>query len=347
MKIYKNLYDQIISLENLFLSWDKFRLGKMRKNDVMEFYLDLELNIIKLNEELSSNTYEHGRYVSFYIHDPKQRHINKALVRDRVLHHSIFSILNPIFEATYISHSFSCRDGKGTHVGFKALADMLRWVSGNGRKQCYGLKCDIKKFFDSVDHKILKEIISKKIKDEKVLWLVGIVINSYISKRSNLFERKGIPIGNLTSQLFANVYMNELDQFVKHKLKVKEYVRYTDDFVIVSCDREYLEDIKREIDAFLQTRLKLGLHPNKVFIRKFGQGIDFLGYVTKPHHVLMRTKTKKRMFKKLKSNSKKFNQGLVDITTLEQSLQSYLGVLSHADAFGLSEKVKNDYWLWL
>lgn len=346
MKIYKNLYHQIISPENLFLSWDKFSCGKMKKIDVMNFHVNLAKNIFKLHEELSRMTYNHGKYVSFYIHDPKQRNINKADVRDRVLHHGIFSILNPIFESTFISNSFSCREGKGTHKGVETLAGILRRESGNGTKQCYGLKCDIRKFFDSVDHSILKNIIAKKIKDKDTIWLIDKIIDSYISNRSNLFERKGVPIGNLTSQLFANVYLNELDQFMKHKLKVKDYLRYTDDFMVVSRDRKYLEGLIPEIESFLKENLKLELHPNKVIINKFRQGHDFLGYVVRPHHILMRTKTKKRMFKKIKLNSENYKKGLISKTKVEQSFQSYLGVLTHADAFGLSEKLKNDFWLW-
>jgi retron-type reverse transcriptase len=318
----------------------------MNKPDVMRFYFDLELNLFKLHEELLNKTYRHGSYVSFYIHDPKRRHINKAQVRDRILHHAIFSILNPIFEPTYIAESFSCRDNKGTHKGVRVLAAMLRRVSGNGINQCYGLKGDVKKFFDSVDHKILKEIISKKIKDTEVLRLVSIVIDSYKSKRSEVFAPKGIPIGNLTSQLFANLYLNELDQFVKHGLKIKNYARYTDDFVIVARDKEYLEAMKIAIDDFLKTKLKLELHPDKVIIRKFGQGLDFLGYVVKERCLLLRTKTKRRILKKMKSGSEKYQAGLLDKADLERSLQSYLGVLSHAKTRRLREKLINDFWFW-
>lgn len=317
----------------------------MKRIDVVEFYMKLGINIFSLNRDLMRGAYEHGYYSSFWIQDPKQRHISKAWVRDRVLHHSIFTVLNPIFEATYIANSFSCREGKGTHKGVRALEIMLRKVSENGLKACYGLKCDVRKFFDSVDHKILKEIISKRIKDEKVLWLVGKVINSYVSSRSNFFEPKGIPIGNLTSQLFANIYLNEFDQFVKHNLKVKHYVRYTDDFVVVSQDREYLESLIKEVSDFLQSELKLEIHPNKVTIRKFSQGVDFLGYIVKPHHILMRTKTKNRMIKKLAINSERYKNGSLSKTIAEQSLKSYLGVMSHADAFELSERIVNNYWL--
>lgn len=157
----------------------------------------------------------------------------------------------------------------------------------------------------------------------------------------------GIPIGNLTSQLFANVYMNEFDQFVKHKLKVKHYCRYTDDFVIVSDDRTYLNGLLPLIESFLENKLKLKLHPEKVSIRKYQQGADFLGYVVLPHHRLVRTKTKNRIFKKLKLRVLEFKTGLISEKTLFQSLNSYLGVFSHANCHGLEQEIKNKFWFWL
>lgn len=354
MKIYKNIFSKIISLENLFLAWGEFKRDKRKKKDVLEFEWNLEENIFQLEQELKLKTYKHSSYSSFYIHDPKQRHIFKASVRDRVLHHAVFSVLNPIFELTYIPNSFSCRIGKGTHKGVKVLNKMLNKVSGNGHKQCFALKCDIKKFFDSIDHDILFKIISKRIKDKDALWLIKEVIDSYsvsmsiISEReSNLQSRKGVPIGNLTSQLFANIYLNELDQFIKNELRVKYYVRYTDDFVIAADNTEYLHNLINPISFFLKHNFKLQLHPQKVIIRKFNQGVDFLGYVIRSHHRLVRTKTKKRIFRKIKRRVNEFHNSAITQQTLEQSLQSYLGVLSHANTYKLSEELKNKYWIWL
>jgi len=189
MKVYKNLFDKIISPENLFSAWDRFRQGKMTKPDVMDFYLNLETNIFKLHEDLNNKRYRHGRYRSFYIYDPKLRNINKAEVRDRILHHSIFSILNPIFEPTFISNSFSCRINKGTHKGVETLKNILRRVSKNGTRLCYALKCDIKKFFDSVDHEILRQIITKKIKDQDAIWLLNEIVDSY-PQPNNIIPRE-------------------------------------------------------------------------------------------------------------------------------------------------------------
>ncbi|MFA5961946.1 MAG: reverse transcriptase domain-containing protein [Parcubacteria group bacterium] len=347
MKTYKDIFEEIISLENLFLAWDNFKEGKRKKADVLKFEWELERNIFQLREELRSRTYKHQSYSSFYIRDPKQRHIHKAEVKDRVLHHAIFSVLSPIFEQSFISHSFSCRIGKGTHKGVTALEKMIEKESKNYSRPCFVLKCDIKKFFDTVDHAILLRILFKRIKDENVRWLLKEIVESFSSDQSDIFSSRGVPIGNLTSQLFANVYMNELDQFVKHELKIKHYARYTDDFVIVSNSQEFLSNILNPVGRFIEEKLSLKLHPGKVSIRKCKQGIDFLGYVTLPHCRALRTKTKKRIFKKLQERILEYKASKRNEKSLNQCLQSYLGVLSHADAYDLEQELLNQYWFWL
>lgn len=347
MKIYKNVFKNIISLENLFSAWDKFKSDKQKKRDVQQFEWRLEENIFKLYRDLKYKRYTHRRYVSFYIQDPKQRHIHKATVQDRVLHHAVFTVLNPIFEPTFISNSFSCRIGKGTHKGINVLDKITRQISSNAFKSCFALKCDIKKFFETIDHRILLDIIRKRVKDDDALWLLEEIIESLSSKYSTLFERKGLPIGNLTSQLFANIYLNEFDQFVKHKLKIKCYVRYIDDFVIVAEDKLYLKNLIVPIRSFLSDKLTLELHPKKITIREFHQGVDFLGYILLPHHRLLRTKTRQRIFKKLENRIKEYKNGTISEQTLEQSLQSYLGVLSHANTYRLEQELKNQFWFWL
>lgn len=347
MKIYKNIFNQIISSENLFQAWDDFKVGKRKKADVRLFEWKLEKNIFQLQRELRGRSYKHGNYSSFYIRDPKQRHIHKAEVRDRVLHHAIFSALNPIFEPTFIPHSFSCRINKGTHKGVSALDNFIRKTSQNYSTPCYILKCDVRKFFGTVDHKIIMSILKKRIKDENAIWLIEEIINSFSSEQSDLFAEKGLPIGNLTSQLFANIYLNELDQFIKNKLRIKYYARYTDDFVIIAKNRKELENILFEINSFLKEKLSLELHPKKIVIRKYSQGIDFLGYVVLPHYWLLRTKTKKRIFKKLKIRVAQYQAGGIDKNSLDQSMQSYLGVLSHADTYRLKEELVNQFWFWM
>jgi RNA-directed DNA polymerase len=179
MKTYRDLFGEIISLENLFTAWQTFKQDKRNKPDVAEFERKLEQNLFQLHRDLRNKTYRHGSYHSFYIHDPKQRHIHKAEVRDRVLHHAIFSVLNPVFEETFIPTSFSCRVGFGTHKGVEVLESKARKVSRNGTADCFVLKCDIRKFFDSVDHAILLGIMEKRIKDESANWLLKEIIGSY------------------------------------------------------------------------------------------------------------------------------------------------------------------------
>lgn len=347
MRIYNKLFNKIIEPENLFSAWDEFKKGKGQKLDVLRFEKNLEQNIFQLHRDLRDKTYQHGGYTSFYIHDPKLRHIHKATVRDRVLHHAMFKVLSPIFESTYIHNSFSCRLSKGNHKGVKALAHMLRQASKNSTKTCFVLKCDIRKFFDSIDHDILIELIQRKIRDKNAMDLLREILTSFANEQPNLFGIKGVPIGNLTSQLFANIYMNELDQFIRHDLKVKYYARYTDDFIIVSDNKDYLEKLLPPIQSFLREKLKLKLHPSKVSIRKYRQGIDFLGYVALPHHIALRTKTRKRMMWKLRNKMAEYKNNTISKSTLLATFQSYLGVLSHADAHKLSQELRNQFWFWL
>ncbi|MGD0977279.1 MAG: reverse transcriptase/maturase family protein [Minisyncoccia bacterium] len=297
-------------MENLFLSWKEFKKGKTKKSDVQQFEFDLEDNLFQLNSELTSKTYCHSDYTSFYITDPKLRHIHKACVRDRVLHHAIFRVLYPIFDRSFIFDSYSCRLGKGTHRAIKRLKQFYQKASQNNIRNIFALKCDVRKFFDSVGHDILLEIVRRKVADEKTIWLLKLIVGSYHS-----VSGKGLPIGNVTSQLFANIYLNELDQFVKHNLKLRYYLRYCDDFVILGESADCLKKIELRISKYLNNQLKLSLHPDKISTRKYRQGIDFLGYVVRPYYVTLRTKTKRRILKKCNADN----------------LSSYLGVLKHCD----------------
>jgi retron-type reverse transcriptase len=347
MKLYRHLFGNITSKETFFTAWEEFRKGKQARKDVQEFERRLEQNLFALHRELVAGMYQHQPYSAFTICDPKERRIHKASVRDRILHHAVFSILNPVFEPTFIAHSFSCQKGKGTHKAVNALNRMLRSVSRNGTRPCFVLKCDVHQFFASVDHDTLLSVIENRVKDEKVIELMREIIGSFVANKPSLFGLKGIPIGNLTSQLFANVYLNELDQYIKHVLRIKRYVRYTDDFVVVAGTYEELEVILTFIRSFLRGHLHLDLHPHKVTIRKYGQGIDFLGYVLLPHHRMLRTKTKRRMVRKLTERVENYKAGQLSPDSVEQSLQSYLGVLSHGNCYRLSQDLQNQCWFLL
>lgn len=346
MKVYRDIFQKIASLEHLVLAWDEFRRGKQWKKDVMQFEIDLESNLFQLHRDLIMQKYEHSPYSAFYINDPKQRHIHKATVRDRIVHHAVFSVLNPIFEPTFIPTSFSCRIGKGTHKGVETLSMMLRQVSRNNTRPCFALKCDINKFFASIDHDVLFSMLRRRIGDDRALWLLKDIIDSFIANPANIFYRTGLPIGNLTSQLFANIYLNEFDQFVKRDLQIENYVRYTDDFVIVTNTIAVLQNLLPKIERFLKERLRLILHQKKITIRKYRQGIDFLGYVVLPNYIDIRTKTKQRILRRLKQRTDELKRGIISEHSVDRSLQSYRGVLSHANSYRLRQAIENQVWFW-
>lgn len=313
----------MISIDNLLLAWQEFLKDKKKKKDVQEFQFNLMDNLSSLHEELLNNTYKHGEYQLFYINDPKPRIIHKASVKDRLLHHAVYRILYPFFDEKFIADSFSCRINKGMHRAIERFRKFSYIVSKNNTKTCWILKCDIKKFFHSIDQNILMGILEKYITDENIINLLRKIIISFNSGT----ERKGLPLGNLTSQLFCNIYMNEFDQFVKHKMKIKYYIRYADDFVIFSEDKQYLKSVVAEMSSFLKGRLKLSLHPDKIAIKTLHSGVDFLGWVNFYNHRVLRTSTKRRMFRKLKNN---FNQ---------QRVNSYLGMISHGNTYKIKQKL--------
>ena len=295
--------------------------GKRKRKDVQEFQLRLMDNILSLHYDLKNKTYRHGGYHAFNISDPKPRNIHKASVRDRLLHHAVYRVLYPYFDKKFIHDSYSCRLNKGTHKALERFKYFARKVSKNNTKQCWILKCDIKKFFASIDHNSLRYIIAKYVSDKDILWLLSQIIDSF-----EITPGKGLPLGNLTSQLLVNIYMNEFDQFVKHKLKTKYYIRYADDFVFLSNNKQHLTHIRHGVDAFLKERLKLELHPDKVFIKTLSSGVDFLGWVHFPDYRVLRTTTKRRMLKNL----------------LPKSRPSYLGMLKWGNAFNIIRIIRDN-----
>ena len=348
MKVWKDLYFKISTLEDIFLGWEEFRQGKKRKRDVLFFDRYLENNLFNLHESLRDRTYIPGGYKQFYVRDPKLRLIHKASVRDRVVHHIVSRELEKIFEPTFYAHSYSCIKNKGTHKGVRAIQSMARKVSKNNTKTCWVLKCDIKKFFASVNHNALLRIVSRRISDKDFLDLIEKIIGSFYSDRTNdLQDKKGIPIGNLTSQYFANIYLNEFDYFMKQRLKVKFYIRYADDFVVLSSDKFYLEQLITPIQQFLASELDLELHPNKIIFRKFSSGVDFLGYVIFPYCILPRTKTKRRLLRKIRTRIKEYKAGKITIEKLNQTIQSYLGYLGHANTYKFKRQLENQIWFRL
>jgi RNA-directed DNA polymerase len=320
---FTHRYEHIISLENLLSAWSEFVIGKKSRKDVQIFQQNLMRNIISLHKDLITKNYKHSEYEAFNISDSKPRNIHKASVRDRLLHHAIYRQLYPFFDKTFISDSYSCRFNKGTQKAIKAFHRYSEKISQNGTRKVWVLKCDVRRFFASIDQSILIDIIDSYISDKDIVWLISQIVKSFY-----ITEGVGLPLGNLTSQLLVNVYMNKCDQFVKHKIKAKYYIRYADDFVILSENKEWLLSILPRIQDFLEEKLKLHLHPNKISITNLALGLDLLGWVHFTDHKVLRTVTKKRMFKNIEISEGK-----------EEVVQSYIGLLSHGNTKKLRNKL--------
>ena len=310
--VHSNLFERIIAPENLFAAWHIFRRGKTSKQDVQEFEFNLEDQVFALHEDLKNGSYQHGTYESFYVCDPKRRHIHKPPIRDRLLHHAVCRSIGSLVEKHFIFDSWSCRKGKGTHAAIARFQSMGWTLSRNNTRPVWVLKLDIRKFFDSVDQDRLLHILAGQIHDCHVIALLTNIVRSFPS---------GIPLGNLTSQLFANIYLNELDQFVKHVLRIRCYLRYCDDFVLLHDDRSTLVDALSKIQRFVFERLGLEIHPRKILLERYSQGVDFLGFVCFPSHRILRTKTKRRMLQRVNDKNK----------------FSYLGLLHHARTYQLNK----------
>lgn len=298
------------TFENIHRAYEDCRKGKLSTYYHQNFAYKLEENLFKLQKELLDRTYKPERSIAFVVTKPKTREIFAADFRDRVAHHVLYNYLEPLYEPRFIYDSWACRPKKGTHGAMLRLQEFSRRATKNiDPKKVFYLKMDIKSFFTSIDKDILYSLIQKKIKNEEILWLSKVNIfhdcahdiPPRIQSQQSLFDSlpadkslftvrpgKGLPIGNLTSQFFANVYLHELDSYVKHVLKAKYYVRYVDDFILIDKDIAVLKEYERQITSFVLNKLKLIVHPKKVFIRPVGDGMDFVGYVVRPDYILIR-----------------------------------------------------------
>jgi RNA-directed DNA polymerase len=322
MKRHGNLYQNLCSYESLEIAFRKARKRKTLKPYVLDFEKNLKNNLMELRTELLLHSYRPEPLKTFIVRDPKTRKISKSAFKDRVVHHALCNIIEPIFEKTFIHDSYANRKGKGTLKAVQRFDFFKRKVSRNNTVKCYVLKADIRKYFENVNHEVLLDIISNKIKDSKVIRLAGIILANYNSKEKGV----GMPLGNLTSQFFANIYLNELDQFVKNELKAEFYIRYVDDFVILNGNREFLEKCRYSIDRFLNEKLKIYLHPEKSKIFCLKQPIAFLGYRIFYHHKLLK-----------KSNYRKFCRTFKEKLS-EQSLSGWLGYAMWANTYNLRRK---------
>ena len=331
MKTYNKLYQKIYSYGNLYSAYQKARKGKTKKLYIKEFESDLDKNLIDLQFELMNFTYSPRPLDNFILKDPKTRKISRSHFRDRVIHHAIINIIGAIFEKIFIYDSCANQKGKGNLFSIKRFETFRRKITKNFSSRAFCLKADVKHYFQEVDHEILLKIIKNKIKDKKVVGL----IRKILKKNAGGEKTKGMPLGNLTSQFFANVYLNELDYFVKYQLKAKYYIRYVDDFVILHQNREQLNKWKKEIEKFLAEKLNLELHPQKSKVVSLSKGVDFVGFRNFYHFKLLRKRNLRSMLKKIDT----YGDKLVSKEKMMEIFQGWNAYAKWANAFKLRKSI--------
>ena len=351
MKTYKKLYEKLCSYENLELAFEKAKRDKGFMSYIIKFGKDLENNLKILQFELVNKTYKPKKLKLFIIRDPKTRKICKSSFRDRVVHHAIVNIFEPIYEKIFIYDSYASRINKGQHKALERFHEFKRKVSNNGKKlkgikdknyvSGYCLKADIKKYFDNVDHEILINIIREKIKDEDVVWLIKQILNNNL----NYIKNKSMPLGNYTSQFFANVYLNKLDYFAKHNLKVKYYIRYVDDFVILDNNKDILEYYKEEVNKFLKNKLLIELHKDKSKIIPLHKGIPFLGFRNFYHYSLLKESNINQIKRNLKNWKKLFEENRMSEEKLKAKIEGWKAHACHSNSYNLIKRLKINNFL--
>ncbi|MBU2573763.1 MAG: RNA-directed DNA polymerase [Elusimicrobia bacterium] len=360
--------DGLFSFSNIHRCWLKCRRRKRGTINALRFELDLERNLLRLERELKTRSYQPARSVRFAVKRPKAREIFAADFRDRIVHHILVDRLEKIFEPKFIFDSYACRTGKGTHRAVKRLQTFARRVTANDTRGAFFLQMDVKSYFASIDKGILLDLIRRRISDPDTLWLAETVINhdcarDYVLRGKpgllalvpphkmlvNSPKNCGLPIGNLTSQFFANVYLNELDQYVKRELKAGYYIRYVDDFLLLSTDREQLVLWREKITEFIRERLNLEIHPQKRRIAPVSDGMDFAGYIVRPGYILARRRVVRNFRNKLREIERVAVKG--DILEFQPELvkkacavtNSYLAHFNHADTYRLKTALAEKY----
>ncbi len=347
MKRYGNLWPALISFPNLLQAARKAARGKRFRSNIARFHFDLEAELWRLHEELANHTYQPGPYRTFTIYEPKERLISAAPYRDRVVHHALCNILEPIYERSFSVNSFACRKGKGTHAA-------VRRCQAYARRYRYVLKADIRKFFPSLDRGLLKALLARKIKDAKVLWLAGLIVDHSNAQEpvqdwfpgDDLFSPcarpRGLPIGNQTSQFFANVYLDPLDHFVQARLRVGSYVRYVDDLVAFADDKRWLAEVHAAVAAFL-TRLRLRLHPDKTVIFPTSQAIPFLGYRVSRGHLGLVPANVYRFRRRLRRLQRHYARYQISLADARSRIVSWIGHARQADTYRLRERLFREH----
>ncbi len=334
MKRLGRLWPQLIEFENLLSAWQKARRGKRQTPEAARFEFYLEKELIRLQRQLQNGDYRPGSYRLFTIYERKPRQIAAAPFRDRVVHHAIMNCIEPGLDPTFIQDSYACRKGKGVH---QAVNRYQTWA----RRYAYALKLDVVQYFASIDHQILKHKLYRRIKDKQVLCLLDTIIDgSPIAEEGDakISMRKGIPIGNLTSQFFANLYLDDLDHYVQQELKVHAYLRYVDDMVILDDDKSRLHDIRSKIEERLGVE-RLRLHPRKAQVSPVTKGLNLLGYLVYPASRRLRNDNGHRFYRRLRGFAEGYNQGRLDFSDFDPSVQSWIGHAIHADTYGLRRTI--------
>lgn len=324
---HNDLFPNVYDFENLFNAYLKARKNKRYNEDVLKFSANLEENLIQLQNELIYKTYEPGIYREFYVYDPKTRLVMAAPFRDRVLHHALCNVIEPIFDRTFYYHSYACRTNKGTHSGVACTVKYLRKITKK-HEHPYCFKADISKYFQSINHRILMDIICQKIICKDTIWLIQKIVDSTANPTD--INPVGLPVGNLTSQLCANIYLNELDKHIKHDLKCGYYIRYMDDFLILHPDKRYLNSLWAEVKEYLNNRLALKMN-QKTAIFPIDQGVDFLGYRIWPNRIIIRKGSVKRIKRIVKKFNKRRISGNISDDKIRSVLASWLGHSKRAD----------------
>lgn len=344
MKTYNRRYEQLISIDNLANAYWKARKRKSSSPVVREFDKHWQLHIVTLFKELKNFSYTPRPLKTFVLRDPKTRRICVSDFRDRVVHHALVNVLQPVFEPRFIHDSYASRHGKGSLLAIKRFDVFMRKVTRNGtcvlgaRNEnavcAFALKADIKHYFETVDHQILLNIISRYVRDTCIIWLVTKILCHYHSGTHG----KGMPLGNWTSQFFANVYLNELDQFVKHKLRAKYYIRYVDDFVILHKSKTVLQDYEKRIKEFLQL-LHLELHPTKCQILPLSKGIGLLGFKVFYHHKTVRKRNVRKILNRLEELFDSYELGRTASSTVFDIVQGWHAYAMHGNTYKLRKKL--------
>lgn len=329
MKRHGNLFSKIIEKDNIHLAYRKARKGKGWQDTIKRFENNLDENIKSIQESLINKTYSTSSYSEKTIYEPKERIIYKLpFYPDRIIQHAIMNVIEPIWDGLMIHDSYSCRAGKGIHAASKQTSEFIRKINPG-----YCLKMDIRKFYPSMNHDIMFDIVQQKIKCQDTLDLFEDVIYS-------MPDGKNIPIGNYTSQWLGNLYMNEVDMFVKHNLHFKHYIRYCDDFIFMHKDKSYLHEIKGKVTDFINNNLDMSLSKDDIF--PISHGIDFVGYRHFPKYILVRKSTAKRVKQRLQKLPTKLSNGEITTDQYRSTIASTLGWLQWANSYNLRQDLDID-----